>query len=268
MNEKLELVHFDGEESVTPRLYRRTYFTAAGKARTRFYGVFTDWEGIRRKVSADKDLKGAVRKIYDIDKKNHAEVDFDALKQKHETRGMTFSKFVAQCPEPMRLMAAWHLKHLGAFFGSTPLAQICDDDVIDYRKKRAGETVIRHGEKSVRPVSQTTINKEVGTLRKFLRLARKKGFTDKVTEFKMEGESPRNRVLSSEEYSALLENSPNWLRRAIAMAWETALSRSDLFRLTWNEIDTAEGIIVLKDGRGKTGKPQAVPIFTPEHLKR
>jgi integrase len=48
------------------------------------------------------------------------------------------------------------------------------------------------------------------------------------------------------------------------MAWETALSRSDLFRLTWSEIDTNEGIIELKDGRGKTGKPQAVPIFTPE----
>jgi integrase len=80
----------------------------------------------------------------------------------------------------------------------------------------------------------------------------------------MEGETPRNRVLTSEEYSALLENSPSWLRRAIIMAWQTALSRSDLFHLTWSEIDTNEGIIELKAGRGKTGKPQAIPIFSPE----
>ena len=80
----------------------------------------------------------------------------------------------------------------------------------------------------------------------------------------MEAESARNRALTTEEYSALLEHSPAWLRRAIVMAWETALSRSDLFRLTWSEIDTRKGIIELKDGRAKTGKPQAVPIFTPE----
>ncbi len=80
----------------------------------------------------------------------------------------------------------------------------------------------------------------------------------------MEGETPRNRTLTNEEYSALLENSSDWLRHVIAMAWETAPSRSDLLRSTWSEIDIDEGIIELKDGRGKTGKPQAMPIFTPE----
>jgi len=130
MNEKFQLVHFDGGESVTARLYRRTYFTATGKAKTRLYGVFTDWQGVRRKISAGKDLKGAIRKLYHIDRKNHAEVDFDALKQKRAAKVMTFSKFVAQCPEQMKSMTAWHLKHLEAFFDSKPLAQICDDDVI------------------------------------------------------------------------------------------------------------------------------------------
>ena len=40
--------------------------------------------------------------------------------------------------------------------------------------------------------------------------------------------------------------------------------RSDLFRLTWSEIDLKEGIIELRNGRGKTGAPQAIPIVTPE----
>ena len=77
----------------------------------------------------------------------------------------------------------------------------------------------------------------------------------------MRPETSRNRVLAGEEYSALLDNSRSWLRRAIVMAWETALSRSDLFRLTRSEIDVREGIIELKAGRAKTGKPQAVPIM-------
>jgi hypothetical protein len=48
------------------------------------------------------------------------------------------------------------------------------------------------------------------------------------------------------------------------MASETALSRSDLFNLTWSEIDLREGIIQLKNGRCKTGKAQVVPAYTPE----
>ncbi len=164
----------------------------------------------------------------------------------------------------MKSKSTWHLPHLEDFFGSKVIAQITDDDVIAYRSNRATEKIIKHGEESVKLVSSTTINKEVGTLRKFLRLAQKRGYVSKVTEFKMEAEPARNRVLTPEEYSALLENSPAWLRRPIVMSWETALSRSDLFRLTWSEIDTKEGIIELKNGRGKTDKAQAVPIFTPE----
>ncbi len=161
-------------------------------------------------------------------------------------------------------VATWHLKHLEKFFGSKTITQISDDDVTAYRSKRAKEKIIKHGAESVKPVSETTINKEVGTLRKFLRVARTKGYADKVTRFEMKPETSRDRVLASEEFSALLEKSPSWLRRAIVMAWETALSRSDLFRLTWSEIDLREGIIELRNGRSKTGKPQAVPIFTPE----
>ena len=127
MNEKFELIHFDGEENVAPRLYRRRYSTTEGP-RIRYYCVFTDWQGIRRKTSAGKELKRAIQKIYELDKKNHAEVNFDELRQKHAARGMTFSKFVAQCPEQMKLMSTWHLKHLETFFGSKPLTQISDDE--------------------------------------------------------------------------------------------------------------------------------------------
>ena len=48
------------------------------------------------------------------------------------------------------------------------------------------------------------------------------------------------------------------------MAWETALSRSDLLNLRWDELDLKQEIIELKNGRGKTGAPQAIPILTPE----
>jgi hypothetical protein len=80
---------------------------------------------------------------------------------------MTFAKFVAQCPAPMKSMSAWHLPHLENFFGSRTIAQITDDDVIAYRDNRAKERIIKHGKKSAKLVSPTTINKEVGRYESF-----------------------------------------------------------------------------------------------------
>jgi hypothetical protein len=91
--ERFKRVHFDGEEDVVPKLYERNY-TASGKQRSAYYAVFVDWKGKRRKFPLGKKLKRAIQKIYEIDKKNHNEVDFDDQKEKRAAREMTFSKFV------------------------------------------------------------------------------------------------------------------------------------------------------------------------------
>ena len=67
MNEKFERVHFDGDEGINPKLYKRTYI-AAGKTQSRFSILFTDWQSVRRKVAAGKDFERAIQKVYDLDK--------------------------------------------------------------------------------------------------------------------------------------------------------------------------------------------------------
>jgi integrase len=231
-------------------LYRRRYSKSSGKPVTRFYALFTDWQGIRRRFPLGDKLENARRNLAAYLRKNDAEVDFDKEKAERKAKGMTFGKWAAQCQKSDHAHVRLHLE---PFFGSMPLARIDDDAVRDYRKERAAETVIRHKKKSKKLVTQTTINKEVATLRKLLRLARKKGYSDSVTGFEMAPEKNRKRVLSGEEYTKLLAKCPAWLRRACTMAWETALSRSDLLALTWDEIDLKEGIIALKNDRAKTG---------------
>ncbi len=80
----------------------------------------------------------------------------------------------------------------------------------------------------------------------------------------MATENSRNRVLTDDEYGRLLEKCPSWLRSVCVGAWETCLTRGDLLRLTWNEIDLHGGMIELKNGRGKTGADQAIPVVTDE----
>ena len=41
-------------ERVADHLYRRQYQTAAGEWRSKFYGIFTDWTGKRRKLHSEQ----------------------------------------------------------------------------------------------------------------------------------------------------------------------------------------------------------------------
>lgn len=252
-------------ERIDPLLYRRQYQTAGGKSRVLYYGIFVDWKGQRRRFPLGEYLKRARNKLGELSRKNDAEFDFDEKKAEREARGTTLFKWIELCVaknvtglDPSRTM------HLKSHLGADPLASIDDETVRKYREQREGEKIIRHGKPSKKSVSSTTINKEVSCLRKLLRLARKKGYKDKVTEFPMAAEKARNRVLTDDEYKRLLEHCPSWLRCACVGAWETCLTRGDLLRLTWNEIDLHGGMIELKEGRGKTGADQAIPIVTDE----
>jgi hypothetical protein len=75
------------------------------------------------------------------------------------------------------------------------MAKIDDDRVKEYKTRRTTAKIIKHGNPSKKPISQTTINKEVSTLRKFLPLARKKGFIDKVTKFEMAPEGAESNLI-------------------------------------------------------------------------
>jgi len=171
---------------VEPLLYRRKYETADGKSRILYYGIFVDWMGTRRRFALGDDLKRARNKLGELLRKNDAEFDFDNKKAEREARGMTLSKWIDECVDKkVTGLDSFRMMHLKSHVGGTPLASIDDDMVRGYREKREGETTIRHGRPSKKVLSSTTINKEVSCLRKLLRLARKKGYKDKVTEFPM-----------------------------------------------------------------------------------
>ena len=44
---------------VADHLYRRQYQTAGGEWRTKYYAVFTDWKGKRRKIPVGENLEHA-----------------------------------------------------------------------------------------------------------------------------------------------------------------------------------------------------------------
>ena len=261
MEQKFEqVINTDG----TPEEYffRRRYRSVSGKWTTRYTAKFTDWRGIRRSFALGENEKKARAKLQEQLNKNEAEVDFDSLKAERAARGLTFSKWSA---ENKSKVSQWHLNALESFFGDKLLTVIDDTAVEKYREKRSTEKMIRHGKLSKKTVSQTTINKEVSALRKLLRMARKKGIHDKVTVFPMAKEPSRSRTLTGVEFKKLLANCPVWLKRVVAMAYETSLSRSDLLELNWREIDVQQGIIQRDRNKSNNHDVQhIIPIVTPE----
>lgn len=153
---------------------------------------------MRRKFPLRKNLKLAIKKLYDFDKKNDNEVDFDEQKQKRTARGMTFSKWIAQYKADV---SSWHLKPLEDFFGTKLLTAIDDTAVEKYREKRSAEKVIRHGKQSKKSYRRQLSTKRGEQPSKLLRMARNKGIHDKVTAFPIEKEHSRKRRLTDEEYN-------------------------------------------------------------------
>ena len=139
-------------------------------------------------------------------------------RKRRKARGVTFSKFLTQCPAAMKSPSVWHLKHLEKFFGSKPIAQIADEDVTAYRDKRSereiSSSTASSQQKWFRPPQSTRKSgnaSEVSPIRteKGIRLPR-------VTEFKMAPETPRNRIFDRRRIHRVARGlSTAWLRRAL-----------------------------------------------------
>jgi hypothetical protein len=143
-------------EKVDQHFYSCKYQLSGGKWSTRYYGIFTDWKGKRRKFALGSDLKIARRKLDRIKGENAVEKDFDAKKIKPE-EGMTVvnwadsyldleeirtkGSFIREC----ELVAT--IKRL---LGSLLLTDVKREHLFKYRSQRLQEHIIRNGREAVK----------------------------------------------------------------------------------------------------------------------
>ena len=71
-------------EHIERHLYRRQYQTAGGEWRTAYYGIFTDWKGIRRKFPLGDCLEDARDRLGELRTLNKGRHDWDKEKQERE----------------------------------------------------------------------------------------------------------------------------------------------------------------------------------------
>jgi hypothetical protein len=72
---------------------------------------------------------------------------------------------------------------LNSFFGSSLLTELTRESLTRYINNRMGETLIRRGKASKKPVIRGTVSNELSCLRRMLRVAAREGYMVSIPSF-------------------------------------------------------------------------------------
>ena len=148
---------------------------------------------------------------------------------------------------------------LKAFFGNRTLESFTPDLVETYIVYRQQEGQLNHRGK---PISGTSLNKEIACLKTIVRRAMLNGLIDRnpifgVRKFK---EIPRNRTLNPEEFKRLFLASTPRLRPIIALGYFTGMRVGEILGLEKSQLDFKYKILVLEALDTKTMERREVPL--------
>jgi integrase len=134
-----------------------------------------------------------------------------------------------------------------------------DEEVIEAYKRTRISTVSRRGT----PMSPASVNRELATLRRMLRMARDWKRIASVPRIKLlKGESAREFVLSREDEPRYLNALPLEMRRFCSFLIETGLRVGEGLTLEWPQVKLREkpGFITVRGAHAKSGKARSVPL--------
>jgi integrase len=145
-----------------------------------------------------------------------------------------------------------------AFLGDVLCASITKSKIEQYILCRSrGEGGL--GDKA----KPATINRELACLRTIFKRAvnEEKIVSNPMSGFKLLFEDNiRQKVLTDEEFSRLIEKAPKHIVPILITAWETGMRKGEIINLKWAQVDLQKGLITLRREETKTGRGRVVPI--------
>jgi integrase len=187
-----------------------------------------------------------------------------------------------------------HLNALKQFFGGKRISAITTGDLRSYRvwrNKLGSRRGNAEGELG-REISETTINRELQTMRRMMKDAHSEGWISRdvfagAKVIKTAHEKERSRILTASEERRLLEactgtrqraskrsvmpitvrRHNEYLRCLIVMACDTGLRKSEMLKLTWEDIDLEGANIHVIAGNSKTERERDVPVSSRASLE-
>lgn len=228
-----------GDVNVYPRgeFYHCSYWTPAGR---------------QRKALRTTNRRAAERQArqYDDLVSRQAWGELETLDQPR-SKAVTFQEFVyahylpkyCDWSESTRKGNAGRLKLLCVEWGRQPLSSLTARDIKTYLKRREAEGL-----------TGASQNRYLATLKALFKAAVAYGHcrTNPAAEVRMLKEDQKvPDALTEVQAEALLRECSDEIRPAVTVAVDTGLRRSELFSLTWTDVDLEEGKLTVR--KSKTG---------------
>jgi integrase len=144
-------------------------------------------------------------------------------------------------------------RHLGPFFEKIPVKRLSTAKIHEYIAKRQAENA-----------AAATINRELATLRRGLRLALEHDPPLVGRHFRirmLREDNVRQGFLTEQQYLALRKELPDYQQLALVIAYHVGIRRGELLALKWEQVDFDAGKILLRGSQTKSGHARVLPIY-------
>ncbi|MEE9497030.1 MAG: site-specific integrase, partial [Desulfobacterales bacterium] len=229
-----------------------TYRLSGGKQRTEYVGAMEGLDGFSINDARDAQSKRRVQKRENriLDIKPDSKMTFRELSDWYLDL------------EKVKALASYeiikiNLRKFNKVFGNTIIAEIRPADLENYQAKRktqgkADGTVDHEIGKAKTMINKAFDNDIVSgsTLKAFKR----------VKKTLKPGSDVRDRILTHDEFKALVKHSKDHIKPIIITGYYTGMRRGEIFNLIWDKVDLANRMIRLEAEDTKDREKRNIPI--------
>ncbi|MCX8022565.1 MAG: tyrosine-type recombinase/integrase [Syntrophorhabdaceae bacterium] len=142
-------------------------------------------------------------------------------------------------------------KHLEDFFGNCKVTDITTSWIKEYINKKQNEGL-----------SNGTINRTLAALKRSFTIALKETYPPIVTHIPyipmLKEANPRTGFFSHEEYLAILEKLPSYIKSVFKMAYFTGMRKEEILGLKWEQVNLFDKTITLEPEKTKNNEARVL----------
>jgi integrase len=149
------------------------------------------------------------------------------------------------------------------FFSEMPIGRITRNDIARYRKQRHADRLRGQNINNLKPLSETTINRDVEAIRHLLFWAVDEGFipANPIARIRMVRERGKRRpVISVANELKLLAACSDHLRPIVVAALDTGMRRGELLNQLWKDIDFERNVLSVTHSKTAEGEHRPIPL--------
>lgn len=149
------------------------------------------------------------------------------------------------------------------FFAEALIGEITKNEVARYRKQRRADHVAKQESEDPKPISESTINRDIEVLRHLLYWATDEGIisANPLARIRMARERGKHRpVLSVVNELRLLAACALHLRRIVIAALDTGMRRGELLNQHWEHVDFDRNVLSVSASKTPEGEHRLIPL--------